>query len=62
MDCSLGDGTNNNIKYIKDDSNSDNTFDRNLLRNKIFPLIEHGHMDFGENLRFYKRFLRNLVI
>jgi tRNA(Ile)-lysidine synthase len=30
----------NNINFIKDDSNQDNKFDRNLLRNNIFPLLE----------------------
>ena len=41
---------NNNIKYIKDNSNSDNTFDRNLLRNTIFPLIESRWPGFSERI------------
>ena len=41
---------NNNIKYIKDESNSDNTFDRNLLRNTIFPLIESRWPGFSERI------------
>ncbi len=40
----------NNIKYIEDDSNSDNAFDRNLLRNEIFPLIESRWPSFSKRI------------
>ena len=30
----------NKINFIEDDSNQDNKFDRNFLRNNIFPLLE----------------------
>ena len=40
----------NNIKYIKDDSNKNNELDRNFLRNKIFPLLEGRWNGFAKRI------------
>ena len=40
----------NNIKYIKDDSNNNNELDRNFLRNEIFPLLEERWNGFTKRI------------
>ena len=40
----------NKIDFIEDDSNKDNKFDRNFLRNKIFPLLEDRWNNFPQRL------------
>ena len=42
--------TENNIQYIEDDSNINNEFDRNYLRNKIFPMLEDRWKDFSKRI------------
>jgi len=40
----------NNIQYIEDDSNINNEFDRNFLRNKIFPMLEDRWKGFSKRI------------
>ena len=40
----------NKVDFIEDDSNKDNKFDRNFLRNKIFPLLEDRWNNFPQRL------------
>ena len=40
----------NEVEFIQDDSNSSNDFDRNFLRNKIFPLLEERWNNFPERI------------
>tara|TARA_Y200000002_G_scaffold107203_1_gene87643 strand:- start:2477 stop:3433 length:957 start_codon:yes stop_codon:yes gene_type:complete len=49
---------NNNIEYIQDDSNLTNSFDRNFLRNKIFPLLETRWKDFPRRVNNFSSILK----
>ena len=49
---------NNNIEYIQDDSNLTNSFDRNFLRNKIFPLLETRWNDFPRRVNNFSSILK----
>ena len=40
----------NKIKYIQDSSNIDNSFDRNFLRNEIFPVLNERWNDFSKRV------------
>ncbi len=40
----------NKIKYIQDSSNIDNSFDRNFLRNEIFPVLNDRWNDFSKRV------------
>lgn len=49
----------NNIKYIKDESNHSNEFDRNYIRNKIFPLLEERWKNFPKRINNAAQIFRN---
>ena len=59
----------NQIPYIDDESNLDNTFSRNFLRNEVIPLlqrewrgVEKNIIGFGANCRADDDYLNSLVI
>ncbi len=49
----------NKIDFIQDDSNKDNTFDRNFLRNKIFPLLEERWNNFPQRFNKMSSIIRD---
>ena len=49
----------NNIQYIEDDSNINNEFDRNFLRNKIFPMLEDRWKGFSKRINNTSLIFRN---
>ena len=59
----------NNISYVEDESNMDNSYARNFLRNDIIPLlqrewrgVEKNIIGFGANCRADDEYLNGLVI
>ncbi len=51
--------SNEKINFIDDDSNHSNNFDRNFLRNKIFPLLEERWKNFPKRIGKTSSILRN---
>tara|TARA_X000000368_G_scaffold353936_1_gene295272 strand:+ start:13309 stop:14268 length:960 start_codon:yes stop_codon:yes gene_type:complete len=51
--------TENNIKFIEDESNKENEFDRNFLRNKVFPLLETRWKNFSIRINNTSSILKN---
>ena len=49
----------NNIKYIEDESNHSNEFDRNYIRNKIFPMLEERWKNFPKRINNAAQIFRN---
>ena len=49
----------NKLNYINDDSNKDNSFDRNFLRNKIFPLLEDRWNNFPQRFTNMSSIIRD---
>ena len=47
----------NKVEFIQDDSNLSNDFDRNFLRNKIFPLLEERWNNFPERINNFSTIL-----
>lgn len=47
----------NKVEFIQDDSNLSNDFDRNFLRNKIFPLLEERWNNFPERINNFSSIL-----
>ncbi len=47
------------INFIEDDSNQSNDFDRNFLRNEIFPLLEERWNNFPKRINKTSLILRN---
>ena len=47
----------NEVEFIQDDSNLSNDFDRNFLRNKIFPLLEERWNNFPERINNFSSIL-----
>lgn len=41
----------NGLKYFEDESNSDNSYTRNYLRNEVLPLFEKVHPEHKKNLK-----------
>ena len=40
----------NDIKFIEDESNKEDEFDRNFLRNKVFPMLEKRWKNFPKRV------------
>jgi tRNA(Ile)-lysidine synthase len=40
----------NNIPYIKDETNDDNSYTRNFIRNEVFPLLDKKFMSYKQSL------------
>ena len=58
----------NQIPYMPDESNDDNTFRRNFLRNEVMPIlqrewrgVERNIVDFGKNCRTDDEYMDSLV-
>ena len=49
----------NKLHFINDDSNKDNSFDRNFLRNKIFPLLEDRWNNFPQRFTNMSSIIRD---
>ena len=49
----------NKLNFIDDDSNKDNSFDRNFLRNKIFPLLENRWNNFPQRFTNMSSIIRD---
>ncbi len=49
----------NKLNFIDDDSNKDNSFDRNFLRNKIFPLLENRWHNFPQRFTNMSSIIRD---
>ena len=47
----------NEVEFIRDDSNLSNDFDRNFLRNRIFPLLEERWNNFPERINNFSSIL-----
>ena len=47
----------NEVEFIQDDSNLSNDFDRNFLRNRIFPLLEERWNNFPERINNFSSIL-----
>ena len=47
----------NKVEFIQDDSNLSNDFDRNFLRNRIFPLLEERWNNFPERINNFSTIL-----
>ena len=48
-----------NIDYIQDDSNLSNDFDRNYLRNEIFPMLEKKWNNFPKRVNNFSKIIRD---
>ena len=48
-----------NIDYIQDDSNLSNDFDRNYLRNEIFPMLEKKWNNFPNRVNNFSKIIRD---
>ena len=48
-----------NIDYIKDDSNLRSDFDRNYLRNKIFPILEKKWNNFPNRVSNFSKIIKD---
>ena len=48
-----------NIDYIKDDSNLSSDFDRNYLRNEIFPMLEKKWNNFSNRVSNFSKIIKN---
>ena len=49
----------NNIDYIEDDSNLSNDFDRNYLRNEIFPMLERKWNNFPNRINNFSKIIKD---
>ena len=49
----------NDIKFIEDESNKEDEFDRNFLRNKVFPLLEKRWKNFPKRVNNTSLILKN---
>ena len=48
-----------NIDYIKDDSNLSSDFDRNYLRNEIFPMLEKKWNNFSNRVSNFSKIIKD---
>jgi tRNA(Ile)-lysidine synthase len=49
----------NSIDYIEDDSNLSNDFDRNYLRNEIFPMLERKWNNFPNRINNFSKIIKD---
>ena len=49
----------NDIKFIEDESNKEDEFDRNFLRNKVFPMLEKRWKNFPKRVNNTSLILKN---
>ena len=49
----------NSIDYIEDDSNLSNDFDRNYLRNEIFPMLERKWNNFPDRINNFSKIIKD---